>query len=303
MTPPSFQVVILGHGEMGQALAYLLKDRHRLLIWERRPQSGAPLDLAATAAGSDFILFCVPAQPHFELATRLQPALARHTVCLSISKGLDDSGRSAPQVLAQVFGMRQPCAFLYGPMISEEIRAGRPAFAELGAEQETTQKQVLSLFAGAALGLHPTTDIAGISWSAILKNVYAMLFGVADEMGLGDNLRGYLATTALQELSSIVAGLGGNPATPYGLAGLGDLITTATSRGSHHHELGRRLVRGEIDALQGEGIHALQSVRQHALFEWRRYPLWALIERLLSEPAVTHQAVQEFLSRQYPPVT
>jgi glycerol-3-phosphate dehydrogenase (NAD(P)+) len=188
-------------------------------------------------------------------------------------------------------------------MISEEIRAGRPAFAELGAEQEATQKQVLSLFAGAALGLHPTTDIAGISWSAILKNVYAMLFGVADEMGLGDNLRGYLATTALQELSSIVAGLGGNPATPYGLAGLGDLITTATSRGSHHHELGRRLVRGEIDALQGEGIHALQSVRQHALFEWRRYPLWALIERLLSEPAVTHQAVQEFLSRQYPPVT
>jgi glycerol-3-phosphate dehydrogenase (NAD(P)+) len=295
------RVLILGHGEMGQAMEFLLAPHQPLRIWQRRPAAGdTPVNLEEAVPVSDFILFCLPATAHADVAARIAPLLRGTTLCLSIAKGLDERGRLPAAVLTEALGTAR-VAVLYGPMISEEIRAGRPAFAELGAEREATQQRVLSLFAGAALGLQPTTDIAGISWSAILKNVYAMLFGVADEMGLGDNLRGYLAATALQELSAIVAGLGGRPATPYGLAGLGDLITTATSRGSHHHELGRRLARGETDALQGEGIHALQSVRQHTLFEWRRYPLWALIERLVSEPAATRPAVQEFLSRLYPP--
>ena len=63
----------------------------------------------------------------------------------------------------------------------------------------------------------------------ILKNVYAMVFGMADELELGDNVRGFLATATLQELDRIVLHQGGLPGTPYHLAGLGDLITTATS--------------------------------------------------------------------------
>jgi len=73
----------------------------------------------------------------------------------------------------------------------------------------------------------------------ILKNVYAIMFGVADELKLGDNMRGHLMVAAIAELSGIVQSFGGQAHTPYSYAGLGDLLTTATSEGSHHHALGQ----------------------------------------------------------------
>jgi len=290
-------VLILGHGEMGRAMEYLLSRRHRLTLWERHPKPGTPaVALDAVAAEQDFILFCLPASPHFELASRLRPRLRRDGVCLSVAKGLDEHGRTAAQALTEALESVSAFGVLYGPMISEEIRDGRPAFAQAGTEKVETYRRVRELFAGTSLYLEHSTDIAGISWSAVLKNVYAILFGVADEMGLGDNTRGYLAVAAVDELERIVTGLGGNPETPRRLAGLGDLITTATSAGSHHHEVGRRLARGQ-EALTGEGVHTLEMVHTHELFDARGFPLFDLIGRMLAEPATARAQMQNFLNR------
>ena len=293
----SFRVLILGHGEMGRAMEYLLRRRHRLTVWERHPKPGTPaVVLDAVAAEQDFILFCLPASPHFELANRLQPRLRRDGVCLSVAKGLDEHGRTAALALEGALGPAAVFGVLYGPMISEEIRDGRPAFAQAGTKHADTYGRVRELFAGTSLYLEHSTDIAGISWSAVLKNVYAMLFGVADEMELGDNTRGYLAVAAVNELERLVAGLGGLPESPRRLAGLGDLITTATSAGSHHHEVGRRLARGQ-EALTGEGVHTLEMVHAHGLFDSRGYPLFDLIGRMLAEPATARAQMQNFLNR------
>jgi glycerol-3-phosphate dehydrogenase (NAD(P)+) len=289
-------VLVLGHGEMGRAMEYLLHARHALTIWERRPQPGAPpVELESATAQQDVILFCLPANPHFELASRLRACLRPDTVCVSVAKGLDDQGRTAARALTQALGPEAPIAVLYGPMISEEIRAGRPAFAQAGVARAESFVRLRELFAGTPLHLEHSCDIEGISWSAVLKNVYAILFGVADELGLGDNMRGYLATAAMHELERIVAGLGASAGAAHGLAGLGDLITTATSKGSHHHELGRRLVRGETAALEGEGVHTLKMVRAHRLFDPRHHPLFDLIGRLLDQPEAARALMKIFL--------
>jgi glycerol-3-phosphate dehydrogenase (NAD(P)+) len=176
---------------MGRTMEYLLRQRHRLTLWERHPKPGAtPVDLDSVAAEQDFILFCLPANPHFELASRLRPRLRRDSVCLSVAKGLDEQGHTAAQALTDALGATAAFSVLYGPMISEEIRDGRPAFAQAGTTHAETYGRVRELFAGTPLYIEHTTDIAGISWSAVLKNVYAILFGVADELGLGDNTRG-----------------------------------------------------------------------------------------------------------------
>ena len=292
------RVLILGHGEMGRAMEYLLHRRHTLTIWVRRPAPGMPaIDLQTVTPQQDVILFCLPANPHFDLATRLRAHRRPDSVCVSIAKGLDDQGRTAAQALAQALTPEARIAVLYGPMISEEIRAGRPAFAQAGTAQADAFVRLRALFAGTSLYLEHSTDIEGISWSAVLKNVYAILFGVADELGLGDNMRGYLATAVMHELDRIVANLGGAAGSAHRLAGLGDLITTATSKGSHHHELGRRLVRGETAALEGEGVHTLKMVRTHRLFDPRPHPLFDLIGRLLDKPAAAREQMQNFLER------
>ena len=103
--------------------------------------------------------------------------------------------------------------------------------------------------------------------------------------------------TSLSELDAIVADMGGDAGSSHGLAGLGDLMTTATSLSSHHHELGRRLARGETENISGEGVHTLQMVEQHSLFEWRNYPLFSLIKRLVAQPQSVEREILEFARR------
>jgi glycerol-3-phosphate dehydrogenase (NAD(P)+) len=290
------QVLILGHGEMGHAMEHLLRARHRLTIWTRRPAAGAAVDLEAAGSDSDVVLFCVPAQPHFDLAMRLRSVLAPDTPCVTVAKGLDDAGRTPALVFERVFGNARPYACLYGPMIAEEIRANRPAFAELGATSPETHERIRGLFAGTALALHSHTDVAGMSWSAVLKNVYTMLFGLADGLTLGDNMRGYLAAAATDEITRLVATLVGRDATPHPLAALADLVTTATSAGSHHHDLGVLLARGETEGLEGEGVHTIAIAERHGLFDPAPYPLYRLISGILRDPKHARAAMDAYLA-------
>jgi glycerol-3-phosphate dehydrogenase (NAD(P)+) len=299
MAQEKYQVLILGHGEMGQAMEYWLRPRHDVVVWQRRPSQGKPLDLPLVAARSDFILFCLPAAPHFELATRLKPALRNTTLCLSIAKGLDDSGRTAAQVLHEVFAEDILWGVLHGPMISEEIRAGRPAFADFACLHPQAHERLRRLYAGTPFAIRPTRDVFGASWSAVLKNAYAILFGVADGLELGDNMRGWLAVECAREIEAIVTALGGAAATPYSLAGLGDLITTATSAGSHHHELGRRLARGEAVALEGEGVHTLRTIYRHRPFDPASYPLLRLAHDILAQASRARELMAAHLDRAY----
>ena len=294
MQDRKFRVLILGRGEMGQAMEFILAPRHQVQTWQRRPTAAeTSLKLSEVVLSSDFILFCLPAKAHAEVAALIAPWRQNDTLCITIAKGLDEAGRLPGAVLAQAMGAPH-VALLYGPMISEEIRAGKPAFAECSLTDRNHFERIAALYRGSTLHLEQAHDFTGLSWSVILKNVYAMAFGMADELNLGDNTRGYLSVRALHELSAIVQHLGGKAATPYRLAGLGDLITTATSAGSHHHELGRRLVRGETN-LKGEGIHTLAMIEKFKLIDSNDFPLLRLIASCTREPSTTERRMTDFI--------
>lgn len=266
-------------------------------IYDSRPAGDLPaINVEQQAAQADFLLLCVPAAPHQDLLAWIAPLLPVNCICISIAKGLDEQGRTPAQIYEQTLDGRQPYALLYGPMISEEIRADRCAFAELGCANISIYRRVCNLFQDTRLHFKHSSDITGITWSAILKNVYAIAFGMADELGLGDNMRGFLTVTALAELRAIVAMMGGKPAAPLHLAGLGDLITTATSAGSHHHELGRRLARGESEEISGEGIHTLTMVEKYRLFDFAPFPLYSLVHAAVKQPVDAAKKFGDYLA-------
>ncbi|HQS59313.1 MAG: hypothetical protein B7Y56_13725 [Gallionellales bacterium 35-53-114] len=287
------KVLILGYGEMGHALEYLLADKHDIRIWSR---SSATI-LEEEAAGAQVILFCLPVNAHLETIQRIAHCLNENSLCLTIAKGLDEAGLNAAQVFANVLKDKQRYGVIYGPMISEEIRLGRYAFADVALSAPHDFDVVKALFQGGKLICRQAGDISGCSWSVILKNVYAIMFGIADELELGDNMRGYLLVTALAELSAIVKAFGAEAATPYGYAGLGDLITTATSAGSHHHELGRKLAAGQYGDISGEGIHTLKMVEKFKLIDSQIYPLFKLISDIVTTPATLKTQLERYLSQ------
>ncbi len=295
-----YKVLILGYGEMGHAMEYLLHERHQLDIWDKYPQENfQSVLLEEASSNADIVLFCLPVNPHQEIAEQIKPILKPDCLCLSIAKGLNQDGKTAAQIFEAVFGNHQTYGLIYGPMISEEILDGRYAFAQTACNKQAAFTTVKKLFDHSNLLIEASDDITGISWSVILKNVYALAFGMADELQLGDNVRGFLTVSATQELDKIISHMGGTIGSSYNLAGLGDLVTTGTSKTSHHYELGRKLVKGESQKMEGEGINTLDMVSKYNLINPADYPLFNLIHHIVKKPEHVKEQFDAYLKQAY----
>lgn len=281
------RVLLLGHGEMGHAMHALLAPRCEIAFWQRRDAAG---DLDKRASDADIAIFCVPARAYAELAERIGPQLPPDAVCIGLAKGLDAEGRTAPQAFAATLASDRAYGFLYGPMIAEEMLRGRLGFANVSATSATALRAIETLFAPTALMTRRSTDMHGDAWCAILKNLYAVLCGCADGHGLGDNVRGLLSVAALDEMRRLVPLLGGRGDNIAGFAGLGDLITTATSTSSHHHALGVSRARGPVEPTSGEAVNTVAALTRYGLLNLAEFPLLALTARCLGAPPVSRDS-------------
>ncbi len=291
-------ILLLGYGEMGHAMEDLLLPQHAVKIWDPYFQGDLlKIDLEETLKQTYTVIFCTPTAPIYKLAQRISQSLPKDCLCLSMAKALDEESRTAPEALQQGLAGQTAFAVLYGPMIAEEMLARRLAFACASASDETALSRTINLFQGTQLKLTPYDDMQGAAWCAVLKNVYAMLFGMADELAMGDNMRGFLAVVALGEMSTIVQSLNGLEKTPYTLAGLGDLFTTATSENSHHHELGRMVARNEREHLEGEGMNTLNMIAKHQRIEMGRYPILLTVWEIMYESKDPADSINKLFDR------
>jgi glycerol-3-phosphate dehydrogenase (NAD(P)+) len=307
MTGNAKRVLILGHGAMGRAFESLLSSRHDVAVWDRDLTTGVETEpLEQIARDRQVVAFAMPTDPHDELAQRLAACASGDVVCLSIAKGLDAKGRTSAQIFERNFGARIGWALIYGPMLARELQAGRAGFAMVASRRPEVGESVMALFAGTTLRLQPTDDVHGAAWAAILKNVYVPLIGAAEGLGLGDNLRGFLIAEAARELGNIAEQMGGRRETAYTLAGLGDLVTSATSASSHHRHIGAELAAGRTGELaasgvniRSEGVHTMAIVRDQAVFEWEQFPLFALVCNFLNDPAQLEKLLADYLAQRF----
>ena len=145
---------------------------------------------------------------------------------------------------------------LTGPNIAREVAAGKPTKAILASEDIFTVTRLARLLRNETLAFEITRDTEGVQLCAALKGIIAIAVGYADGLELGDNFTGVLMTYGLKEFVAIAEFLGISPNTIYGIAGLGDLITTCLSGNSRNRQLGRLLAKGEPldNALQEVGM-------------------------------------------------
>ena len=307
MSADSIRILILGNGAMGSMFNELLAGPHVVEVWHRELEDGESAVLERMAAGRDLILFALPAQPHARLATRLAQAMADHTVCLSIAKGVDEQGRTPFEIFTQTLGPQRHWGMIYGPMIARDLREGKAGFGVLAGNGERARSMV-EVFDNTVLYLDADDDLIGAAWSVVLKNVYVPLLGAADALELGDNLRGFFIFEAVHELEAIMTDRGGRPATARGPAGMGDLITSATSRSSHHRTIGAELAFGRSDKItvggeyiRSEGVHTAHRVREHELVRRGRYPLFDLACDFLTGPMDLKTALNDYFKQRFSP--
>jgi glycerol-3-phosphate dehydrogenase (NAD(P)+) len=263
------QLAILGAGSWGTALALALTPRFETvrvwghdsaradeIQWQRENKRYLPGfklpyqvtvsgSLSATLAKSDMVLCVVPSRFLRAVLKEAAPLIGPSVPVVSAAKGIEDKTLiRMSEVIASVIRNPQRIAVLSGPTFAREVAAGEPAAVVIAAEQLAAAEYIQRALSTRALRFYASLDVVGVEIGAALKNVIAIGAGISRGLGLGSNSAAALITRGLAEITRLALVMGGSPRTLSGLAGLGDLVLTATGDLSRNRNVGYKLGQG-----------------------------------------------------------
>lgn len=205
----------------------------------------ATSDIAEALHGAGAVVVVTPSHGVRETAQAMSSHLASHTPVLSLAKGVElGTGMRMTQVLADVLGAPERLAALSGPNHAEEVSKEVPSATVIAAYDEAVGRMYQDLFMAPTFRVYTNPDVVGVELCGAAKNVIAVAAGMSDGLGYGDNTKATLMTRGLAEMARLGSHLGANPLTYMGLAGVGDLIATCTSRHSRNRGLGEWIAKG-----------------------------------------------------------
>jgi glycerol-3-phosphate dehydrogenase (NAD(P)+) len=324
------EAAVLGAGNMGTALAQVIAGNgHHVRLWsieqdvlqdvrDRRLNikylEGVTLhknieavwDLEKAIAGARLLIVSVPSQIVRGLTRDIAHLMKPSQVVLNVAKGLEaGTHRRMSEVICEELDDAHAhyVGSLGGPAIAIEMARGLPMAIIIAVTDLKSQSVCQAMLQNRHLKVETTHDVTGLELCATLKNVYAVSLGMSDGLGYGTNTKAFLASLALDEMSAIAGALGGQPATVYGLAGVGDLITTGFSPHGRNRTLGEHLGDGSdwqsyLQSHTVEGVVACRAIKELVAGKPLSLPLLDMIHAVLFEdrpaPEALHQFLEEF---------
>jgi glycerol-3-phosphate dehydrogenase (NAD(P)+) len=262
-------VAVLGAGSWGTTLANLLAMKgDTVRIWAYEPEvvqainrehqnpvflPDVPLhpgllaygDAREAVADVPVIVSAAPSHAVRSVIRRITDVIKPEVLVVSATKGIETD------TLALMSAVFQEClpevrfAALSGPSFATEVCQGQPTLVVAASRTEATAQAAQQIFATPTFRVYSHDDVIGVELAGALKNVIAIAAGILEGLGLGHNPRAALITRGLAEITRLGVALGASPLTFAGLAGMGDLILTATGNLSRNRALGIALAQGQ----------------------------------------------------------
>jgi glycerol-3-phosphate dehydrogenase (NAD(P)+) len=326
-------VLVLGAGAWGTAIAAHAAREHQVTLWARDAALAAAINakhenarylpgvaLPATLAAVHDLPAAV-AQPGADLLVMLAtPLAALSMICQQLAeiapqplqlvllcKGLESQSAALPHAIAtRICGKKlQAIATLSGPSFAGEVACGLPCAMVVASVDRTMQTLVQQALHHHPMRIYASTDLIGVELCAAVKNVLAIAAGISDGLALGSNARAALLTRGLAEMERLCLALGGEQATCFGLAGVGDLLLTATGDVSRNRQVGFGLAQGEpLEVLLknlghvAEGVRCAEAVLQLAAQHQVAMPICSAVTQILMGKISIADAVHSLLARQ-----
>ena len=285
------RVAVVGGGAWGTALADLLARKgETVTLWARErevvesvnrehlnhlflpdaplaPELRAEADLQTAVRGAEVVVSSAPSFAVRETMAQAASSVGAGALIVSVSKGLDPERLTTLScVLGDVLPPRTAIAVLSGPSFAREVYDRQPTAVVAASRDPAAVQRVQQVFATGHFRVYTTSDVLGVELGGALKNVIAVGAGILEGLGLGHNTRAALLTRGLAEIARLGVTLGADPLTFAGLAGMGDLVLTATATLSRNYTLGMELGKGKSleQALAGrssvaEGVSTARS--------------------------------------------
>jgi glycerol-3-phosphate dehydrogenase (NAD(P)+) len=325
-------IAVFGAGAWGTALAWhWVNQGHAVTLVPRTLEAGLelaadrvntrhlpsvdlPLSLqigwepAPVLLETEVAILACPSSALRDLARRLQAGRAgAHSWqwVVAVCKGLEDDTRLRPSEILQQELPGLSVAMLSGPSFAHELVQRHPTAITL-ASQETESKliELQTALNGDHLRIYRSHDLIGVEMAGALKNPYAIVAGICDGLGLGDNTKAALLTRSLAEMVRIGVASGGMRETFYGLSGVGDLSATFHGKGSRNRTLGEKIGQGitvqkALNQLSGiaEGYRACKVGLELAQAAHVDAPILNALYQVLYQNLPAADALQLLLNR------
>jgi len=322
--------LVLGDGAWGTSIAILLSQNpdHRVTLWSAREENaqilrthrenvrllpGVPIppsvELTSTlnpaVAEAALYIVAIPTVYMRETLRRIRPALRSDRPVLSLAKGLEIETFLRPTEIVHELLGTEDLAVLSGPSHAEEVSRGLPTTLVAASTDPDLARWIQQRFSSDRFRVYTNVDVVGVELAGALKNIMGIAAGISDGLGFGDNAKAALLTRGLVEMSRFGIALGAAHETFFGLAGLGDLITTCVSRHGRNRHVGERLARGEkLPAILAsmnmvaEGVFTTKSVHDRAARMGIEMPITAEVFRVLYEDKDPLTAVNDLMLRE-----
>jgi glycerol-3-phosphate dehydrogenase (NAD(P)+) len=324
-----YSIAVIGGGSFGTAIANLMAENgHHTCLWLRNderadeintlhvnsaylpdlvlhPHMRASTSYADAVSNADIIFMSVPSSSCRQVARDMAPYVKPDTMLISTTKGIEaKSYKLMSQVLTEeIHGIR--LGVMSGPNLAGEIAQRQLTGTVIASEDPDLRQTIQQVMHSAYFRVYSGSDCYGVELGGALKNIYAIISGMAAALGLGQNTIGLLLTRGLAEMSRFAVELGANPLTFIGLAGVGDLIVTCMSPLSRNYRVGYALGEGkdlgEVVAELGqvaEGVNTLKLVKLRADQLGIDMPLVQSLYGVIYEQLAITDAVGAMMSRE-----
>ena len=263
----SQNVAVLGGGSFGTVLANLAASNgSNVSLWVRDSEQalrinseGAnstyhpELKLSQNIIASDkleevlndksIIFIATPSIVFEQIVMRISDHIDEKPYLVSCTKGiLDDPFRSLSEVISST--LKNNIGVLSGPNLAKEIANEKVAGTVIASKDENLVNIVKSILSSQTFKIYSSNDMQGVEMAGALKNIYAVICGMAESLKVGENAIGLILTRSMAEMSRFAVAKGANPITFLGLSGMGDLVATCTSTLSRNYQLGFNIGSG-----------------------------------------------------------
>ena len=256
---------------------------------------------------SSLVIIAVPSDRMRENVQRIESHLQPGAIILSATKGLElPTAQRMSQVLEDELpaNLHSGICVLSGPNLAKEIVQGKLASTVIASQNPDASQTAQDALMSNNFRVYTSRDVLGVELAGALKNIVALGAGIGDGMEAGENAKAAFLTRGLAEMTRLGVAAGADPMTFAGLAGIGDVVATCSSRLSRNRYVGEQLTRGQswadirasMDNV-AEGVNATQAALVLAKELDVEMPIAEMASRVLFDGLSPHQAMAELMSR------